>query len=203
MSFPESQHVDYLQHLKMPIAQDDASAFRTLFNELFPCLSQFVFSIVKIKESSTEIVDEIFIRLWNNRQRIMEIDNLKVYMYRAAKNESLNFISKKASSKVHEHFDDIVIQLKDDFSPEHLMINKESLQKIRNVIESLPPQCKMIFKLVREDGLKYKEVAEILNLSVKTIDSQMVIAVSRLREALKSQLNIPVTNKSKKKQLFL
>jgi RNA polymerase sigma-70 factor (ECF subfamily) len=74
------------------------------------------------------------------------------------------------------------------------MITKEMLQKIKQAADSLPPRCKLIFKLVREDGLRYSEVAEILSLSVKTIDAQMVIAVSKIREAVKATIETSRNN---------
>jgi RNA polymerase sigma-70 factor (ECF subfamily) len=68
------------------------------------------------------------------------------------------------------------------------------LQKIKQAVDSLPPRCKLIFKLVREDGLRYGEVAEILSLSVKTIDAQMVIAVSKIRESVKTAIETSRNN---------
>ena len=76
--------------------------------------------------------------------------------------------------------------------PQDLMITAEMMQRMHKAIEALPPRCKMIFKLIREDGLKYKEVAEILNISVNTIDAQMAIAVKRICMAL----NLNPANKS-------
>jgi RNA polymerase sigma-70 factor (ECF subfamily) len=64
------------------------------------------------------------------------------------------------------------------------MITAEMMTRMRQAIDSLPPRCKIIFKLIREDGLKYKEVAEILNISVNTIDVQMAIAVKKICMAL-------------------
>lgn len=180
-----------LQQLQKLIANGDEGAFRRLFDLYFCNLSQFVFSFVKARDISTEIVDEVFIRLWHNRSSIDQIDNLRVYLYKAAKNAALNHISRHARKNILEPFDDITIQLKDESSPEGLLITKEMLQKIRETVDLLPPRCKMIFKLIREDGLKYKEVAEILNISVKTVDAQMVIAVSRVRELMSCHLNLP------------
>ncbi len=185
-------------HLKMQIAKGNESAFRELFDLFFPLITQFVFSLIKSKDAATDITDDIFIRLWNKRTEIEKIENLKVYLYKAAKNASLNYISRSAGRNVHEPFDDISVQLKDESNPEQMMITAEMARKIIEAVNSLPPRCKIIFKLVREDGLKYKEVAEILNLSAKTVDAQMVIAVSRIREAMKSHLFLPASGKIKK-----
>lgn len=193
-----SDSEDRYLHLKMQIAKGNETAFRELFDLFFPLITQFVFSLIKSKDAATDITDDIFIRLWNKRTEIEKIENLKVYLYKAAKNASLNYISRSAGRNVHEPFDDISVQLKDESNPEQMMITAEMARKIIEAVNSLPPRCKIVFKLVREDGLKYKEVAEILNLSVKTVDAQMVIAVSRIREAMKSHLYLPAAGKIKK-----
>lgn len=186
--------------LKERIASSDPLAFRQLFEMYMDKLSSFATSIIKSPESAAEIVDEVFLKVWNNRSSITSINNLRVYLYSAVKNESLNHLSQKARRLVTEPFDEIDIQIGNHPDPEQLLITRELYQKIRAAVETLPPRCKMIFKLVKEDGLQYKEVAEILNLSVKTIDAQMVIAVTRLREAVRQDFNLPVQKKSKKNQ---
>jgi len=181
---------DALHPLQELIARGDSAAFRQLFHLFFTRLSQFAASLIKSEEVAGEVVDEVFVRLWTNRATIDKIVNLRVYLYQAVKNEALNYLSRKAHQHIYEPFDDIHIQLKDDLSPERLMITQELINKIRAAVDALPPRCKMIFKLVREDGLRYREVAEILNLSHKTVDAQMVIAISRIREALKDELQL-------------
>ena len=85
---------------------------------------------------------------------------------------------------VVEPFNHITIQIHDEYSPEQQLITEEIFKKIHSAVQDLPPRCKMVFKLVREDGLKYDEVAEIMKISVNTVDAQMVIAVKRIREAI-------------------
>lgn len=198
MNFSTAGKNDEYQQLKIRIADGEEPAFRKLFDLLFTHLTQFAFSLVRSKEAATEIVDGIFIRLWNNRATILLIENIKVYLYKTTKNSSLSYLSGKAQRQIHEPFDDIHIQLKDEHNPESLMITNEILHKIREAVNALPPRCKMIFKLIREDGLKYKEVAEVLNISVKTVDAQMVIAVSQIKEKLKGHLNMPSKKKFQK-----
>ncbi|MRG44862.1 RNA polymerase sigma-70 factor [Chitinophaga sp. SYP-B3965] len=164
----------------------DEQAFRRLFQYYSPRLSQFAFSIIKIKEVATEIVDDVFIKLWKQREKAPSIANIRVYLYVAVKNSSLNYLSSKAHRQITEPFNDLDIALSNDPAPDEKMISAELLGKITAAVESLPPRCKMIFKLVREDGLRYKDVAEILNLTVNTVDAQMVIAVKRISEKVQT-----------------
>src|SRR6185369_7818473 len=103
----------------------------------------------------------------------------------ATKNRSLNALSRKAHELVSAPFDYLDTTM-DKFAanPYDLMITAEMMGRMQQAIETLPPRCKLIFKLIREDGLKYKEVAEILNISVNTIDVQMAIAVKKICMAL-------------------
>lgn len=180
--------------LQCKVAAGDTRAFRQIFDALFSKLSKFSYSFVQSKEAATEIVDELFVRLWTNRINIEQINDLRVYLYTATKNASLNYIAKKAKQIETEPYENLNVQIADGVSPEQLMITKEILQKIKYAVDGLPPRCKLIFKLVREDGLRYAEVAEILSLSVKTIDAQMVIAVSRIRESVKTSIETTRNN---------
>lgn len=183
-----------LSILQSQVALGDTRAFRQIFDALFSNLTKFSFSFVHSKEAATEIVDELFVQLWVKRADIMKINDLRVYLYTATKNASLNYISKKAKQIELEPYENLQVQMTDLVSPEQIMISKEMLQKIKEAIDSLPPRCKLIFKFVREDGLSYSEVAEILGLSIKTIDSQMVIAVARIRAKL---MNVIETSPNK------
>jgi RNA polymerase sigma-70 factor (family 1) len=198
MSDTEIINDHFLEGLKKRIAESDQQAFRILFDSYSSKLIEFAFSMVKLRDAATEIVDEVFVRIWQQRQRIVSIQNLKVYLYTATKNTALNYISKKAKEQVTEPFDFINIQIRDNESPEQQMITSEIFKKIKIAVNELPPRCKMIFKLIREDGLKYKEVAEILNVSVNTVDAQMVIAVKRISEKLKSDFEWVPRPSSKK-----
>lgn len=186
------------ENSKQRIAAGDQDAFRELFNFYCKKLTQFARSIVKSNDAAREIVDEVFIRIWRNKATISDIQNLKVYLYTATKNTALNYLSAHARRNVSEGFDFFSADLRDDETPERKLINSEILRNIRAAIDSLPPRCKMVFKLVREDGLSYKEVGEILNISHKTVDAQMVIAVRQISEKVKSDLDMLPSRKPKK-----
>lgn len=170
--------------LKKSIAGGDEAAFRQLFDIFFDGIVSFIFSIVRSKDMAVEIADDVFINVWKRREHILQIDNLKVYLYKAAKNAALNYLSRTANRNITRSFDDVSIQLADESDPEKIIIAGEMAYAIITAVNLLPPRCKMIFKLVREDGLAYREVAEVLNLSVNTVDAQMVIATGRIREAV-------------------
>lgn len=191
-----------VRHLQQRVALGDEKAFRRLFDQFAERLFHFALAFTKTPHSATEVVNEVFIKIWMQREMIENIDHLKTYLYTAVKNTALNYLSRKANEQITEPFDAIDIQLQEEQSPYEQMITTELLKKIQAAVNELPPRCKIVFKLVREDGLKYKEVADILNLSIKTIDAQMVIAVKRISEKVKEHFeHFPKTDKKKWKRL--
>jgi RNA polymerase sigma-70 factor (ECF subfamily) len=183
----------YPQELLDLVSVGDQAAFRKLYAYYYKRLFHFALALVKIRESAEEIVEDVFVRIWQQRENLHAIKNLRVYLYTATKNSSLNFLSQKARQSITEPFDHIHVGLDDSaITPEQILITAEIHQKIQKAVEALPPRCKMIFKLVREDGLKYREISEILNISVNTIDAQMAIAVKRITLAIESDFDFPV-----------
>lgn len=186
----ETVNLNTIQH---KLSLNDESALAELYHYYYKRLIQFAKSIVHTNELAEEIVEDVFIKLWCNRISICDIRNLNVYLYTAVKNTSLNTLSQKAKQLLSSPFDFLNIELENELNnPDDLMITAEMMQKMHRVIDGLPPRCKMIFKLVREDSLKYKEVAEILRISVNTVDAQMAIAVKKICTAL--QIKKPFKN---------
>lgn len=173
-----------LSELRRRIAANDQSAYRELFELYYDKLFRLALLICKSRELSEEIISDVFIKLWRKRDDLEKIDNLRLYLYVAVKNTSLNYLAQLRRNVVIP-LDQMEFEPDQPFTnPEELLITKEMNQRIFRAIQSLPPRCKMIFKLVKEDGLTYKEAAEVLHLSVATIDNQLVLAIKKLSKAL-------------------
>lgn len=166
---------------------EDMQAYKELYLLMYPNLHKFCYSFTKSNEVAEEVVSDVFIKLWQIRSQLSSINNLGVYLYRIARNLSLNYLAQASRNPAiqPEQIDiESTIDLRD---PEDLLISKEIIQKIKLVIQELPPQCKTIFILVREHGLSYNDVADILNISVFTVRNQLVIATKKIGEALLSE----------------
>jgi RNA polymerase sigma-70 factor (family 1) len=188
----------YILGLQQLASAGDEEAFKRIYYYFYNKLYLFSKAIVKTKEAAEEIAEDVFIKIWQQRANLSAIKNLRVYLYIATKNTSLNYLSQKAKDNILQPFDDINIDLyKSALTPEHLMITAEMHRKIQQQVEALPPRCKIIFKLVREDGLKYKEVSDILNISVNTIDVQMAIAIKKIAKAFRPEFDHWVADKIK------
>jgi RNA polymerase sigma-70 factor (ECF subfamily) len=182
--------MQHLAAIQERISRGDEQALAELCRLLNRRLEQFAITLVRSRELAEEIVEDVFVKLWYNREHINTIDNLSVYLYVAVKNQSLNTLSRKAKELVTASYDQLDITLTHSMAnPHDQLVSAEMMQRMYDVVEALPARCKMIFKLIREDGLSYKEVSSILNISVNTIDAQMAIAVKRIAAAL--QLSRP------------
>lgn len=161
--------------------EDDQQAFRELYHLLFFKLYQFAYAYLKSKENAEEIVNDVFLGLWQKRKTLDTISNFNVYLYVAVKNASLNFLRKCKRSTGSVPMDELnVNHLHLSVNPENLMISHEMERHVREAIDQLPSRCKLIFKLVKDDGLSYKEAASVLDVSVKTIDTQLYLALKKL-----------------------
>lgn len=172
--------LDDLSQLKNSIANDDQLAYRQLFIQFYSRLFRFVMSFIKNKELAEEIVSDVFINVWRRRTNLEDISNLRLYLYVSAKNITFNYL-KKLDREKKVDLDTIDIEPESPFAdPYQVMITSEMNQRIKSAIDQLPPRCKLIYILVREDGLSYGQAAKLLQLSVSTIDNQLTIAIKKI-----------------------
>lgn len=183
-------HLDLNSIVYRIAMHSDEHAYRQLFNELYNRLKGFAFSILKSRELAEEIACDTLFSLWNNRLKLTSIANVKVYAYVIAKNKALNELKKISGNRV-SLMEDIDVNISfHHLTPEQVLINEELKRTIEQVVNNLPPRCKLVFQLVKEDSLSYKEVAEILDISVKTVDAQLVTAVKRIAVVVKKEYNL-------------
>ena len=168
---------------------NDQAAYKELFLLLHGRLKQFAYSILKSQEEAEELVSDLFVKVWEKRDQLTTIDSPLLYFYATVKNLAFNRLSKQKRQQ-NIRPEEWLVQLNSIyFDPEQLMMTEEMMRQIRQAVNNLPPRCRLIFKLVKEDGLKYKEVAELLQLSIKTIEAQMAIALRRIGKYMHMEVN--------------
>ncbi|MGC8824636.1 MAG: RNA polymerase sigma-70 factor [Bacteroidales bacterium] len=136
------------------------------------------------RDMAEEVVQDVFVKIWEKRNLIEIKGSLTAYFNMAIKNTCLNFLKHKRVEVVFAQ--NYLQQQKDEVSP--LDNSDELTEKIKQAIDSLPPQRKKIFLMSRNDGLKYQQIADKLQLSVKTVEAQMGLALKQLREQLREYL---------------
>ena len=170
--------------------QDDQEAFRQFFDIYYHRLLNFAYFILESSVASEEVVSTVFISLWKKRKKLPEINRIEAYLFTSTKNKSYNYIRNNKRITQFKAIDSDKDFLVPQFeNPETEMLSKEFRDKIIEIIEELPPKCKMIFTLIREDGMKYKEVAELLEISTKTVEVQMGRALTKIRTSIKPYLH--------------
>jgi RNA polymerase sigma-70 factor (family 1) len=168
---------------------DDTQAYKQLFLLFYPSLVQFAVSVIKSKEQAEEVVSDVFIKIWQKRHQLDKVENLSFYLFTAVRNRCINrFHDQKNRTEIN--ISDVDVELKSLYhDPEQKMISAEMVKNIQSAINDLPPRCRLIFKLVKEEGLKYKEVAELLNISIKTVENQMSLAFKKIGTAINFKLH--------------
>jgi RNA polymerase sigma-70 factor (family 1) len=169
----------------------DEIAFQELFELYVHGILRFSNSILRSKELSEEAVSDVFFNLWTHRAKLAKIENIKAYIYTSARNTSLNYLSKERREKAIS-LEDISVSLPiNEICPESVLISKELKEAIGRAIDHLPERCKLIYSLAKIEQLKYKEIAQILDISVKTIDHQLTIAIKKIGEEIQVYLSEP------------
>ncbi|MEP6950313.1 MAG: RNA polymerase sigma-70 factor [Ginsengibacter sp.] len=173
-----------IKDLQQRIDKNEEGALKELYDAYGNRLFHFAFAIVHSRETAEEIIEDVFIKVWEKRSRIAVMENLIYYLFTITKNISCNYL-RKYNRKKNISLEELSLPYYYiNSSPEDLFVTRETLQRINHAINELPPKCRIIFKLVKEDGLKYKEVAALLNLSAKTIENQMGIALKKLHASI-------------------
>lgn len=168
---------------------DDQQAFKLIYQHYFIRLFRLSFSIVKTKELAEEITNDALVMLWHKRTRLPAIHNLDIYLYTAVKNDSVTKLNKEQAKYTTDISTVMGEMVQITADPEKLMISAEMAKQLTAAIASLPPRCRLIFKLIKEDGMKYKEVAALLDLSVKTVEAQLTIAVKKIMTVTQLRVN--------------
>jgi RNA polymerase sigma-70 factor (ECF subfamily) len=170
------------------LKKDDLKTLRYLFDQYYKDLVRLSMKFVMNKVIAEEIVQDVFIRIWNNRNNIIIGKSFEAYLFTSVKNGSINYVRSKYARIRFTTLDDsawlpVYETAEDD------IITGELKKTIRRAIHSLPQKCKIIFNLSRNAGLSDREIAEQLNISVKTVQTQIGIAIRKIKKHLEDQWN--------------
>jgi RNA polymerase sigma-70 factor (family 1) len=168
------------------IAQNnDEDAFTKLYRHYFKGLISFGNSIVKNRQAVEDIVEDVFVKIWENRSVLPTVNNISHYVYVSTKYACFNYIKNKRNIPSDEIGEDILFS---HSNPETSLINSENVNTIISLINALPPRCRLIFKLIKDEDMSYMEVAQLLDISVRTVNAQMSIAIARIIEGLTKEI---------------
>ncbi len=171
------------------IKQNNKTAFDDLFRKYYVQLCRFACRYIVSQPIAEEIVQDVFVRLWQQKDQINISTSLLAYLYAAVRNQSINEIKKNQIHNYHLAEAQKNVSLTEEIVQENN--NEERLRKaLDDACKLLPPKCREIFELSRIDGLTYEEIADYLSISKKTVENQMGIAFNKLRQQLKPLLHL-------------
>jgi len=164
------------------IRDGNESAFEQLFRHYGQALVHFAHNYVRDLSIAENLVQDVFVAVWEKRATLSPDRSIKSYLYTATKNRALKHLRhEEVTSKNREKIDLYSVA---PSTPDDLLSHDETAAAIGRAIEALPEKCRLVFKLNRFDHLTYAEVAEVLEISVKTVETQMGRALHALRHAL-------------------
>jgi RNA polymerase sigma-70 factor (ECF subfamily) len=164
------------------IAQGNKSAFESLFRNHYASLCGYAVKYVWELEQAEEIVQDLFYNIWNKRNDLYISSSIESYLFRAVRNACLNYLKRK---KIRENYASSIQEAHNVGQVDDPVETLELQKKIDESVDAMPPERKKIFLMSRNEGLKYKEIADQLGISVKTVEAQMGKALKFLREELK------------------
>jgi RNA polymerase sigma-70 factor (ECF subfamily) len=170
------------------IKEGNAQAFEKIFREYFKSLHAYAYTFMKDDEQAEEIVQNIFCRIWEKRDQLKTDGSLKAYLYRSVHNESVNYLKHQKTRAIFQVHYSNGDQTAGEASEKIMAAELDG--HIQKALNELPLQCRVIFQLSRFENLKYKQIADQLNLSVKTVENQMGKALKVLRLKLAEFLPI-------------
>lgn len=175
------------------LRKGDKETFEQLFHENYKNLVLYAKKFVMDTEIARDLVQDIFIYLWEKRQKLTINKSLSSYLFRAVRNASINHL--KRESNKENYVKEFLINLnagsyKTSASEDvhELVVHKDLSERIETIIETLPEQCRNIFKMSRFRGMKNKEIAEIYSISPRTVETQIYRALKVLKENLSPYL---------------
>ena len=172
------------------VRESNEKAFEILYKRYYSQLVRFSWRYSKSKAVAEELVQDFFTDIWENAEILNITYSVKAYFFKAIRNSSLNYIK---NQKVQEKYDPewmsmkketVMLEIEDKFQ------EKKIQEAIKNAVENLPERSRMTYKLHRNDGLTYEEIAEVMVVSVKTVESQMTRTLKILRNRLSYLLSI-------------
>ncbi|MEI7503614.1 MAG: sigma-70 family RNA polymerase sigma factor [Paludibacter sp.] len=166
------------------VGEHSERAFRMIVNAYQDKVIRFISLFVHNDQECEELASDVFVSLWTNRQKLADVDDFDSYIFVMAKNRALNHLRKGKAELIDLDSFQVDAFHNTETTPESIYISQEEVEILNAAINELPQKTKMAFHLVRENKMKYKDAAEILGVSIKTIEKQVAAAVAKLKERL-------------------
>lgn len=164
-------------------------AIEIIFRQYYAYLCKTVYNMIGNSETAEDLVQEVFLSLWKKESPIKINTSIGAYLKRAAINRTLNHLRSQKMQIVSEEQSPILQTLTTTEQTDQTLETTELAQTIQQAIHHLPPRCRVVFSLSRYENMKYQEIADQLNISIKTVENQISKALKILRQTLQPFLS--------------
>ena len=168
------------------IKAGEIKSFEILFDQYYQPLCNFAYLFLKNEEQAEEVVSDVFTNIWVKRTEINIHTSLKSFLYKSTRNAVITAIRKNRDEFIYDLNDNIKIK-NDHITPETLLLKKELEDAIERLIGGLPKVSGLVLRMKKIDGLRYKEIAEVLNISEKTVENHISAALKKIRNLLEQK----------------
>lgn len=165
--------------------------FNQFFHDYYTNLSRFAYTYVKDEAIAEEIVQEVFVNLWQ-KQELTEIESIRSFLYISVRNKSLNYLRDHKTRTLHEN-EFAMERERNSLYENNEYEHKQLEQLVKDAVAELPEKCREIFELSRNENLTYQQIADQLNISAKTVENQISIAIKKLKTKLRDYMNFFAT----------
>ncbi len=187
---PDTSYHIIEQTLKQEASKGSQKAFREIFDHYQDRLFQYIFHMVKSREIAEELVMDVFIKLWNGREMLQEIENLNGFLFRVAYTKTIDFFRSAAGNKRFVDLIEEQISIASTSNVHNDLVSKEYEALLRQAIGMLPPRRKMIYEMSRDQNMSHAEIANKLSISKSTVANTIVEARQFIKEYLSKDLNL-------------
>lgn len=168
---------------------NNAAGFEQMYRHYFPRLCQFILRYIHSKSIARDLIQDVFHSVWENRRNLKPNGKLRAYLYTAARNQALKYLRDEEGLN-HTDVEDFSLLKSSAITPEEQLTYDEFEQKVLEAIQQLPERRRQVFLMHREDNLTYRETAEVLGLSIKTVETHMSRSLKFLRTNLAEYLSV-------------
>jgi RNA polymerase sigma-70 factor (family 1) len=174
----------------------DRALYNFFFDKYYPKMIWFALIFVKNHNAAEEVVSDVLLSIFKKREKIAKSNNIEGYIFISVKNQSLKYLKKNKRQVYFDNFEsEADLLMTTSVSPEFEILENEFYNVIKVTLDSLPPKRRLVFRMIKEEGLKYQEVARLLDLSVKTVETHMGLALKTLHQNIekykKDEFEVP------------
>jgi RNA polymerase sigma-70 factor (ECF subfamily) len=161
------------------IKKGNSIAFKTLFDKYYEFLCHFSTTIQGDGSLSEEVVSDVFVKLWINREKTEIYNNLKSYLYQSTRNQTISYLRKQKNNHVGLESDELFLA---EFTsaPDYELLEADAESSVNNILLKIPKKSRTVFMMHRLNNLKYKEIADLLGMSIKTVEKHMTTSIKIL-----------------------